>query len=148
MKNIFFSIILLVSFTGCKAQHTSYKSSIYFHEIGRILAANELKSEIIDSLPEFKIKYKLLSSKGSMQVTEFYLHSGKIKFVGNYIEPKSISIDSSYQENPENPGIFKTSLIKYYKPLKDGEWLYYNEEGNLEKTETYKKGKLIKKGNW
>jgi hypothetical protein len=46
----------------------------------------------------------------------------------------------------ESPGSdkMKTNKSKYLKPKRDGDWLFYDKNGNFEKKETYKDGLLIR----
>jgi antitoxin component YwqK of YwqJK toxin-antitoxin module len=90
---------------------------------------------------------------------EYYYSNGKIKSIENYwdgppFEQEIINIEDYIIE----PGIAsneyfeKVRLLpngtfddsKYKRNVKHGVWNYWNEEGELEKRETYKKGKLSK----
>jgi antitoxin component YwqK of YwqJK toxin-antitoxin module len=79
------------------------------------------------------------SIKGEMFI-EKYVY-GKLVYKGGYAESPDIfkKLDTAI-----DPDVLKEVLVikEYYHPLKDGEWKYYNEDGDLIDTEIWRHGIL------
>jgi hypothetical protein len=113
---------------------------INFPEIGKIISSADLKKEVTDTANNNIYRYILENDKGKMQVKIFYLSNDKIKMEGQYEEAPNLSVDTAYKENPENPADYIKQLIQYYQPIKEGKWVFYDENGNIIKEEQYVKG--------
>lgn len=105
-------------------------------------------------------------SNGKIEFIENYLfgyldgpyfawyESGELKEKGHYYIPKNGSvIDLRELSNIERniidneQGTFEVST-EYKRFLKDGEWFFYNEEGNLIKKEIWNKNQLLQSINY
>jgi hypothetical protein len=89
-------------------------------------------------------KLQLKSCKGAMHLECYNLKDSTLREKGTYIS--SLDLLKSY-EKVYNLTKHKTEVIvsKYYQPLRDGNWYYYDSAGNIIKKEVYNKGVLIKK---
>jgi hypothetical protein len=142
VKSCIVSIVAVLFIIACNVSGfgQTFDSGIEFEELGRELYPNELKPEIIDTLKDCIVKYHLKNGKGRMDFTQYYL-SGKIAVTGQYIEPRKITKDFLYMNNPD--GKYVKFTFEYYTPIKDGKWLYYSGNDSLIKVEKYEKGKLL-----
>jgi hypothetical protein len=66
---------------------------------------------------------------------------GHIRKKGQYIE--SLALLSEYDFVRRFTGNLEIIVRKFYKPLRDGEWLYYDELGEIYLKEKYIRGILI-----
>lgn len=129
-----------------------YTSIDYWVETGKIsdfgkyeIAKKVPNLEIYDSAAFVKYTVKPYSFEEIYYVRsgvwKHYHKNGTLASEGNYLPWPFIIITPRTKEDEDNPGI----MYNGEDFLKDGIWNYYDEKGNLIKTETYKNGLLDKK---
>lgn len=102
----------------------------------------------LDSLPS---TITLTNNDGSYRVYRIYNNYGKADFEsynknkmliekGSYSESLDTLKRYSYRINPVYPYEAKILIERYFEPLKNGIWLYYDEKGNLVLTEIWVNG--------
>ena len=69
--------------------------------------------------------------------------SKTLKVSGHYVE--SLALLSNYVLVRRLGGKLEIKVRKFYQPLRDDEWLYYNESGDIYLKERYHSGILIEK---
>ena len=64
---------------------------------------------------------------------------------GEYLPAKFrvFKTKNDFEKSKENSNVRPISILKHAKAKK---WIYYNEDGKIEKTDTYKNGILIPAG--
>jgi hypothetical protein len=89
-------------------------------------------------------KLYLKNCKGAMLLECYNLRDSTLKEKGTYMA--SLDLLKSYV-NVYNLTKHTTQIVvaKYYQPLRDGSWNYYDSVGNIIKNEVYKQGVLIDK---
>lgn len=120
---------------------------IYLEEYGYTLIVDKkCKGIFLVTLSENRtIKINLFNCRGKMNV-KCYGNTGKLLEVGSYIG--SLDLLKKYVENitfsQRHPGHRKISIgiYKYYQPLRDGRWHFYNDD-KLFMIKNYEKGILI-----
>ena len=93
-----------------------------------------------DELNNRFFKIFLKDCKGAMRLECYNLADSTLKEKGEYIS--SLALLSSYTHSVNGTtGEARIVVSKYYQPLRDGVWRYY--DSSEIRTETYKKGILI-----
>lgn len=100
---------------------------------------------VLDSVPEYVfdtdtaiISYYITDTMGAGTVEIYSLDSVLIA-KGSYINSLGVLREYAIDYNIET-GECKTTILDYYRPLKDGVWYYYNNKGLLIKKEYYSNG--------
>ena len=68
-----------------------------------------------------------------------YLDTGKLRFVGGYIDGEPDGRQSYYHKNG-----LKKQDVRYINGIKEGDWNYYDEQGLLILTITFKSDEEVK----
>lgn len=95
-----------------------------------------------DSRSNYSYKFVLKDKKGT---SSFWLVDGKgvILVEGNFIKTDVLLKKISLTEHEEYGYSHIYRVVKYYRPLPDGKWVYRNKYGDVTKTEEWKDFKLI-----
>lgn len=144
MSRYYFAFITIILLSQSCMSQIKFDHDIRFNETSRILGPKELKTIMIDTLKNEIVKYELQDNRGKMIFTEYFIN-GKIKSSGYYIGADELTKKMAVQENPNKPMEYISSEIEYYIPLKDGKWVYFNEQGLITRSEIWEKGKMLSK---
>lgn len=135
---IIICLVASIEFTEFNKGHYRIK----LKEFDITLVPENCKDSIlkIDQFNNRFFKIQLKDCKGALSLQCFNLTDSVLQQEGSYIS--SLELLSSYTHSV-NATTGKTEVVvsKYYQPLKDGIWHYYDSSGI--KIETYDKGILI-----
>lgn len=81
---------------------------------------------------------KITDCRGKMYFQAFY--GNKLRIEGKYINSLDTFKRCATVEDPFNPGVKILQIQKYFQPLKDSIWTYYDQSGKLINKEVWKKG--------
>lgn len=133
-------ILLITSMAFVGTQKGHYRIKLKEYDI--TLIPNNCKDSIlkIDQLNNRFFKIFLKDCKGALKLECYRLADSLLQEEGSYIS--SLALLSSYT-NSVNPttGETKVAVSKYYQPLRNGVWRYYDYSGI--RTETYKRGVVV-----
>lgn len=127
---------------------TSYLNSvgqidIYLRDFKINMTPKKCNDQRVIYLPDSSyIKVNLINCKGKMTIQQFD-HGGLLILRGEY----SASLDTLKEYASEYDlfgDLTKIKVHKYFEPLKNGVWFYY-QNSQISRREEYKKGVLIKK---
>ena len=142
MKNIFILCAILVSlFQESFSQECSL---IYFPELDwkESVCSDKLLDTIKVNLHFGNADIVVHNLLGKSIIRKYY-NNHKFEFEGQYIE--ALGPLAKYVEfaDPLGEAVNFISIQKYYQPLPDGIWKYYNKEGEVIKEITYKVGIIV-----
>jgi len=138
MKSIlFFIAILIIGCTTDEKNIISCNDDILIDYYGRELGTNLSDTVYLKIDKRRRATVFLSSCKGGMS---FIGYQDEMKEVsGFYKEAEYLTYSTINIEEADGPKVEKWN---YYKPQKDGEWKYWNKEGELIKEEIWDKGVL------
>lgn len=141
MKGLFILSFLLGSFLTVNAQECEHL--IHFDVLDDLNYFTYFNTgDTIVNLEDSRVvDIKTIDCYGSGTFTISY--SSQVIISGSYLGESRVQVDLLEEYDPETETFVEGSR-SYYLPLRDGEWKYYNEKGELIKSEQYVNG-LIKK---
>jgi hypothetical protein len=148
MKHIICLLSILLVTLSCRIGEKPKKkekcsASIYLDEYDIHNYFNcSLDTVVVKHKEKEYAKIILFDCKGAMHFEGY--KDGTIYVIGNYISAKKAVPYVITHEDIYNPGEMKTVKEKSYKPLRNGDWKYYNSKGNIVAIRTYNAGTLIK----
>ncbi|WP_143709116.1 hypothetical protein [[Flexibacter] sp. ATCC 35208] len=142
---------LMIFFTILLGAFNGYSQRVYlkyalFLDINRqyIQIFNKQDSSVITDRSTDSsrlIKVFDMSEKGQLKFL-LWDNSFKKKMEGEYLESSKLYTDTVFYRKAGRDGN-GVRYRKFYRPLRNGDWKYYDEQGNIYLREKYSKGSLI-----
>lgn len=87
---------------------------------------------------------ELLDCRGKLNFIQYYEFTGKLRVEGKYINCIDTLKTLIGMVSPIEPYRTYYEVFRYFQPLRDGHWIFYNEDRSISREEFYDKGTLMK----
>lgn len=141
---LIFLLGFIAKYSYCQKCNCKYP---VFHD--GVIALRQFKAPdtLIQNYNSYTLeKYIFIDCYGTLKY-EKYDTSGLALVKGNLIGEKVVVKKKVLRSDLEG-NLKGTIKIKEYEPYKEGVWMYYDRNGNINREEYYEKGKLISTKNF